>query len=49
MFACKFSTTNKIYKFISTSIVMNSLKKLFNYTRRFCVCGINNVYMDGIR
>lgn len=28
---------------------MNSLKKLFNYHRSFCVCGINNVYMAGER
>ena len=30
-FACDFSTTNKIYQVISTSIIMNSMKKFFKY------------------
>ena len=28
---------------------MNSLQKLFLYHRSVCVCGINNVYMAGVR
>jgi hypothetical protein len=28
---------------------MNSLKKFFEYHRSFCICGINNVYMAGVR
>lgn len=47
LFACDFTTTNKLYKTISTAITMSSLKKFFEYHRRFCVCGINNVYMAG--
>lgn len=28
---------------------MNSLQKFFQYHREFCICGINNVYMAGVR
>ena len=47
--ACNFSTTNKLYSVISTSIIMNSFKKYFSYGRRILACGINNIYFDGTR
>ena len=30
-FECNFSTTTKTYQVISTSIIMNSMKKFFKY------------------
>lgn len=48
-FICDFSTTTKTYKMISSAIVMNSLKKYFQYHRMMVGCGINNVYMAGTR
>ena len=47
--SCDFTTTTKTYKIISTAIIMNSFKKYFNYHRMLAGCGINNVYMAGIR
>jgi hypothetical protein len=46
---CDFSTTGNIEKLISTSLIMNSLKKYFSYTRMICFCGINNIYFEGTR
>lgn len=48
-FECDFTTTTKIYKIISTSLIMNSFKNFFDYTRFMAGCGINNVYMAGTR
>ena len=47
--ACNFSTTDKVHKVISTSIIMSSFKKFFNYVRECGDCGISNVYFAGIR
>lgn len=42
-----FTTTNNLYKIISTAIIMNSFKEYFNYSRVICACGINNIYFAG--
>ena len=46
---CNFSTTDKIYELISTSIIMSSFKQYFTYTKCIMDCGINNVYYGGVR
>ena len=49
LLSCNFSTTTPLYKLISTSVIMNGMKDYFEYSRSFCICGINNVYMAGVR
>lgn len=48
---CDFSTTTPTHKVISTSLIMNSFKKYFTYTRGIggIICGIGSVYMAGVR
>lgn len=46
---CDFSTTNRITQIASTSILMNGFKKYFSYERSIMMCGINNVYFEGVR
>ena len=48
-FQSDFTTTNHIYRIISTAIIMNSFKQYFNYIRMSCLCGINNVYFAGVK
>lgn len=45
--SCNFSTTNEIYKLISTSIIMSGFKEYFTYGRMICGCGFNNKYLPG--
>ena len=44
---CDFSTTNNFYELVSTSAIMDTMKKYFSYERMICSCGINNVYFRG--
>lgn len=46
---CDFSTSEKFHKIISTSIIMNSCKKYFEYVRLIPMCGIENIYFMGNR
>ena len=48
-FQSDFTTTNNLYKVISTAIIMDSFKEYFNYGRMICCCGINNVYFAGVK
>jgi hypothetical protein len=48
-FKSDFTTTNNIYRVISTAIIMNSFKQYFNYSRAICMCGINNIYFAGVK
>ena len=47
-FECDFTTTTRLHKIISTSIIMSSLQKYFSYSRCNLTCGINNIYFKGI-
>lgn len=47
--SCNFTTTDEVYKLISTSIIMSSFKKYFTYGRCICMCGLNNIYFAGTR
>ncbi len=46
-FKCDFSTTDGFYQLASTSIIMDTMKSYFEYTRCIPMCGINNVYFKG--
>ena len=47
--SCNFSTTDEVYKLVSTSIIMSSFKKYFSYGRMILGCGLNNIYFAGTR
>mmetsp|Transcript_19383 Transcript_19383/g.17603 ORF Transcript_19383/g.17603 Transcript_19383/m.17603 type:complete len:401 (-) Transcript_19383:150-1352(-) len=46
---CDFSTTDSIYKLVSTAAIMDSFKEYFSYGRMIMMCGINNVKFKGTR
>lgn len=42
-----FSTTDTFHRLVSTTAIMDSMKKYFSYGRMICMCGINNVIFKG--
>jgi methylase of polypeptide subunit release factors len=47
MFECNFTSTGRVEKILSTSVIMETYKKYFDYERVIPECGIQKIHLGG--